>query len=258
MTDLFIQTAAHGIGKAARLPRCLMSPDVRDVLDAYDRLKTDEARAAFADKYLSLLSRRLDDTWPVIYELLALVRDRELFKGAGDLGRGKTFASFDAYFVDTIGKPFETWVELEKTYQFVSECQPALVQKTFAEARTALQERMRDAAGNTTGSVLPRAVGVNQHTSPESLAQIEHTGQEARAERNGISRTQQQKLDALARRAPELLERVRRGEVSTHRACVEAGIVKEPSSYELLCRAWKKASHAEKDRFMAEKNQEGW
>ena len=72
------------------------------------------------------------------------------------------------------------------------------------------------------------------------------TSQSMRAESNGISPRQQRKLDALARRAPALLEEVRRGEKSTHRACLEAGIVKPPTPLDLFKRAWAKLSKRER------------
>jgi hypothetical protein len=68
-----------------------------------------------------------------------------------------------------------------------------------------------------------------------------HT-QGARANTNGASERTQRKLDALARKAPELLERVRRGELSAHAAA--KAVVREPTPLEFLQRAWKKASRA--------------
>ena len=55
----------------------------------------------------------------------------------------------------------------------------------------------------------------------------------------------QKTLDALARRAPALLEEVRAGTKSTHRACVEAGIVKVPTPMERIKKLLSKLSPAE-------------
>jgi hypothetical protein len=53
-----------------------------------------------------------------------------------------------------------------------------------------------------------------------------------RERQNDISERQQAQLDALAKKAPKLLEKVQAGELSCHRACVEAGIVKVPTPLE--------------------------
>jgi len=44
--------------------------------------------------------------------------------------------------------------------------------------------------------------------------------------------------------------------MSAHRATVLAGFRKIPTPYELLCRAWNKASKAERERFPTEKTAE--
>jgi hypothetical protein len=121
---------------------------------------------------------------------------------------------------------------------------------TISEDMATAAGRSELAANATTGEVLA------PHTHPDG--QFAYQIQSERARSSGISPRQQRKLDALARRAPNLLNAVKAGELSTHRACVQAGIVKEPTGYQLLCRAWDKASKEEKDRFMTEKNQEGW
>ena len=83
--------------------------------------------------------------------------------------------------------------------------------------------RARQAAMATTGDVLPA------HRPKEEVAKLATSSQTERAKENNISPAQQKKLDALARRAPALLEEVRAGTKSTHRACIEAGIVKVPA-----------------------------
>lgn len=50
--------------------------------------------------------------------------------------------------------------------------------------------------------------------------------QATRAKATGVSRDTQQKLDALSKKAPALLAKVRAGEMSCHAAAVQAGIVK--------------------------------
>jgi hypothetical protein len=62
--------------------------------------------------------------------------------------------------------------------------------------------------------------------------------QAVRAEQNGIGIVTQKKLDRLARDYPKLLERVRAGELSAHRAALEAGFISEPTPVETALRAW--------------------
>jgi hypothetical protein len=104
------------------------------------------------------------------------------------------------------------------------------------EAKSRAQQ-MAEAARATTGEVRSRAD--NQHSQSANATQAE------RAKEAGISKRQQEKLDALARRAPELLARVRTREMSTHRACVEAGIVKVPTPLEKAKRAVERLTEAE-------------
>jgi hypothetical protein len=66
------------------------------------------------------------------------------------------------------------------------------------------------AAEVTTGDVLPEG------RPPTDTAQFAQLTQETRAEEAGVSRRTQQKLDALARRRPDLLDEVRAGRKSAH------------------------------------------
>jgi hypothetical protein len=79
-------------------------------------------------------------------------------------------------------------------------------------------ERVVEAAAATTGEVLPK------HSHAD--VQIAHQGAKSRARDAGTSLRTQRKLDALARRAPELLEAVRAGRMSATAACIAAGIEK--------------------------------
>jgi hypothetical protein len=65
-------------------------------------------------------------------------------------------------------------------------------------------------------------------------------GQGERAKKAGIGRQTQIKL-SLARRRPDLLEEVRAGRMTTHRAAVQAGIVKQDSPFETARKAIEKA-----------------
>jgi len=76
--------------------------------------------------------------------------------------------------------------------------------------------------GNPTGN--------NQHQRKEEIGNFPvSTSQVVRAESNGISDRTQRKLDRLAKERPDLLERVKAGELKINRAAIEAGIVKSPT-----------------------------
>jgi hypothetical protein len=89
-------------------------------------------------------------------------------------------------------------------------------------------ERSQEAAKATTGEVLPEGRPGKETSKTGTLA--------GRSQSAGVSKETQRKLDALARRAPALLDEVRRGKKSTHRACVEAGIVKVPTPPQLAAK----------------------
>lgn len=114
----------------------------------------------------------------------------------------------------------------------------------------AVSSKIAEAARATTGEVLPAR---GDHRSEQSECKL-HPEQKAaaRAAQAGVSVRTQRKLDALARKAPGQLGRVRAGEVSVHRACVEAGLVKEPTALDLLRRSWKNATPRQREAFLAE------
>jgi hypothetical protein len=79
--------------------------------------------------------------------------------------------------------------------------------------------RVTAAAGATTGKVLPSGK-VNQWSGT-----LPSQTQRARAEAAGISVRTQRLLDRLAKVRPDLLDEVRAGRLSAHRAALEAGII---------------------------------
>jgi hypothetical protein len=103
--------------------------------------------------------------------------------------------------------------------------------------------RILEAAQATTGEVLPQ----HKHPHPQFASQT----QAERARQNGVGKRTQEKLDALARKAPHQLERVRAGEVSVTRACIEAGIEKGQTPLEQLKRWWARATASQRRAFRA-------
>lgn len=62
----------------------------------------------------------------------------------------------------------------------------------------------------------------------------------------------------LSRERPDLLDKVKAGELSCNAAMIEAGFRRVPTTLELLRKAWSKATPQEKDQFMAEVAVAGW
>ena len=101
---------AHGKHKAAEL-----APDrVKEALREFRRLNTPEARAAFADYWIGIWAKDFSYAWPMLYELLRVVKDERLYAdplrvgpaapgGPENHGDAGTYASFEDYFRDTAG-----------------------------------------------------------------------------------------------------------------------------------------------------------
>jgi hypothetical protein len=81
--------------------------------------------------------------------------------------------------------------------------------------------------------------------------QFGHLSRTARAKAAGISRTQQQKLDALAKAGRgDLLAQIKAGNISVRNAMIEAGLEEEPTALGRLLRNWDKASEEEQRQFL--------
>jgi hypothetical protein len=246
-------TARDGRAAAEGTAFGIKSPKWYDELGQFRELDTDDARSAFAGRFLELLGPRLDETWRFLYEILKLVEDRKLYRKLynfrprprGQAGEypHECYESFQQFWDAKVKLPFARWKELEDTHHYCERFAPWLFERPFDEAkRTAAQEIKRRAAENTTGDVLPEG-----RPAAERTKLVRSLGE--RATSNGVSKAQQQKLDALARRAPALLEQVKAGELSTHRACIQAGIVKVPSPLDKAKKAFTMLNKAQRQQF---------
>ena len=95
--------------------------------------------------------------------------------------------------------------------------------------------------GNPTGS--------NQYQRKKETGNLPLSStQVSRAESNNVGVRTQRKLDKLTAH-PELLEKVRAGELSVHRAAVAAGIVKAPEPMDVAKRAFLKLSVSQRLEF---------
>lgn len=118
---------------------------------------------------------------------------------------------------------------------------------SVAQVRQSRADAVKAAAQKTTGKVLPADGSVN----PGNARQFVGHTQPERAATNGVGVVTQRKLDALARRAPDLFAAVKGGRMSAHAAAKAAGIVKEKSNLEKLTALWAKATDEERQQFLS-------
>jgi hypothetical protein len=206
-------SAAHGTHAAAAL-----APDrTEEALAEFRRLNTREARAAFADYWIGIWAQDFEYAWPMVYELLSLVNEEELFRDPRRVGpsapgaveahgvRG-SYDSFAEYFEDRAKSPFERWAELESTYHYARDHAPGLMATAFSAASTMREADERDRENQ-------RPVGVNQHSEGvDNVNTLRPAGN-----------TQAAALRRLRKDAPELHADVLAGRISPHAAMIKAG-----------------------------------
>ena len=130
------ESESAGLGLSFEARAGLRTSTADQALADFRTLTTDVARAAFADHWLAINGRALEQTWGMTYELLRVVRDTRLFERPM-ADRKETFPSFDAYVDHYLGRGLEAWVELENTYKFAHAVAPRLFGKRYTAARAA-------------------------------------------------------------------------------------------------------------------------
>jgi len=163
------------------------------------------------------MASSFDRVWPMLYEMLLIIKNHELYKSEAACKRVgiPMSATFEECFCSLLGQPFDKWSELEQTYRFVWASKPELFKALYPEAR----KYVVDAGvkpGNPTGST-----------------------------------EKQRWLDHLARDRPDLLEKVQAGELKPKTAAKQAGFVKEATALEQLKRWWAKATASQRRAFRA-------
>lgn len=205
-----------GAGRGIRKAAAYHPERVAEALKEFRHLNTREARAAFADHWIGLWAREFDDAWPMLYELLEIVKDDELYRdprrvGPGAAGGPEThgdaskYPDFRAYFEDRVSRSFETWAELESTYQFVHEYRPDFFGKSFEAAKREIK-----ALG---------AHGTNRHTSRGDDITSRSRGTDPDYLTARLKRDAEKGVVDLA-----LVEKVVNGEISPNAAARQAGI----------------------------------
>lgn len=127
---------AQGAGKAKRSAgNAVHGLTHTEVLTDFYKLQSDDARAAFARTWLAKSSEALNETWSVVYELLKIVEEKELYKKESSLNNSKIYGSFQEFFEDTLKRPFEEWARLEADYNYVSKYCPELFNSYYSEVQ---------------------------------------------------------------------------------------------------------------------------
>lgn len=174
--------------------------------------------------------------------VLRTIRDKKLWHAAG----WPSWEAFAGYFAPDDPHRFDLMVEALEILNARGDTRDFKA-SDVAEIVASAADRSRAAAAATTGEVLPADGSVN----PGNAAQFAHHTQTAKAEQQGISRRTQQKLDAIARARPDLLEEIREGFMSVHAAAIEAGVVKPRDRLRSMVRDWEAATPDERDVFEA-------
>jgi hypothetical protein len=111
-------------------------PDFNRLKARYDQFGTDAAKYAFADSWVRGSLKQFDRCWAYLYDSLAQIRDKEVYKVAHLQCDNKARASFEEYWADVVHQPFERFLNLEKTYKFLREHEPELLATlTYPQAK---------------------------------------------------------------------------------------------------------------------------
>jgi hypothetical protein len=251
---LFDKGIAHGRGKATGHLVGILDPEVSAVVDDFHRFTRPESRAAFAGTWLKIVAWRMDRTWPVIYELLSLVKEQEIYKDKETLRIGLCFETFQEFFENVIGKPFSTWAELEETYHFVKDNQPETFEHTcrgqsgalpYDAARETVKERAKDLAAD------PEVKPLAEHGNQEGENNSRNRDANGKSVPTG-SNSATYLVRRLKRDAPDVAKALARGEYkSVRQAAIAAGIVKVPTPLEAVQRAIARLSPEDRAKLAA-------
>lgn len=121
--------AIYGRGEAASTyPGWEFSANVSYVFDRFQILNTDDGRAAFADKWIGLCAQSLSTALVVCYQLLSIIKEKEMYKISLWMEGNKSYDSFKDYFEGRFKQPFDNWLKLELTHKFIIENSPEFLE----------------------------------------------------------------------------------------------------------------------------------
>lgn len=119
----------YGSGEAADLYLGWEVPaNISYVFNRFQSLNTDEAKAAFADKWIGLCAESLDTALVVCYTLLSLVKDNQMYQVSHWMEDHKTYSSFKQYFEERFEPLVEKWSKMELVHKFVIENSPQILE----------------------------------------------------------------------------------------------------------------------------------
>lgn len=241
--------------KRALNPLGVLYPTLNELRNDFFTLHTEEARRAFAARWVSLLAPRLEASWQILYELLRLIQKYKLYT---DLPKGwdpvkreverAVYADFKTFFEAEIKRPFTVFQELEQTYRFASENAPDFMLIPLNETAEPLtlgrRERIRAAAWATPNAPLSRS------DNPIPPYPQRRTRVSERANVYGIGARTQSKLDYLAHHdqthGTAYLEQVRDGTLSVRKAYQQARHDSDKTPPEHLRYWWHQANDNER------------
>ena len=207
-----------------------LAPDrVQEALAEFRRLNSREARAAFADYWIGVWAQDFEYAWPMLYELLSIVKEDKLYAdpkrvgpGApGDAsahGQASSYKDFAAYFEDRVKRPWQQWAELEATYQYASHYAKDLLNQIFGKACDAMQRAKQLLKARDNGVVINEGRGprTEEERSIDDIIINRPTGLGTSADYLTLR---------IARERPDVLQRMAAGEVrSVRAAALEARI----------------------------------
>ena len=223
--------AAHGTHKAASL-----APDrVEEALAEFKKLNTREARAAFADYWIGVWAEDFEYAWPMLYELLQIVDEEELYRDPRRVGPGApggqaahgskaSYETFADYFADRVRHPFERWAELEQAHRYAQTYAPGLLEGALSAALTAAEQaekaqRVADAKREE-AIALADEVPISPRGGDRRSLNFQNSNTVLNARDQGESYLRRRLKDDH----PDLYEQVKGGTLSASAAAIEAGI----------------------------------
>jgi hypothetical protein len=252
------QSISKGFKRALN-PLSVLYPTLNELRNDFFTLNTEEARRAFAARWVTLLRPRLEESWQIFYELLRLIQKYELYT---DLPKRwdpvkceyerAFYADFKAFFEAEIKQPFAVFQELEQTYRLLTENAPELLQLSWCEdtpGTAPTQKRAQDAAPAITTGGLPREDDPAPRVARRNM-RLAPAAERARA--RGVSVRTQYKLDYLGRHdqtyGTSYLDQVHAGTLSVSKAYQQARDELDKTPGERLRYWWIRANPTERRR----------
>jgi len=243
-------TPAEAYGKASRSRVGILRRDVDQVISDFAVFTHPSSRARYADKWITLVAGRFEETWQVFYQLLKTIEEEHLYRDGSMLEGKQAFPTFQAYWEKKTGKSFDQWFELEQTYKYVCVFKPELLKGLYEMAKQAKrrQENVEDDARAKQVGPKHLHIPLDSDINEKDVTIREYDDR-------GNARTYA--LRRLAKDRPDLHAQCLEGTLTANAAMVQAGFrTKAPSrrktALERLRAYWRKVSPGDRALFLAE------